>query len=179
MNASASFHEEQRLRRWFVATIVATVALPLIGVFGYAAVEQLLFGRPVGDRPMPDAALLATAAAAVGVSLLIFVAAAVSRLVTEVRPSGLYVRYVPFHRKPRRVPLDGVVRCRPVTYRPVRDYGGWGLRWVPGGFAYNVRGNRGVRIDYADGRHLLIGSQRPEELAAAIQPLLAGGTTGQ
>ena len=178
MEAPASFHEEQRINRWFVALVVAAVALPPIGVFGYAAIEQLLFGRPVGDQPMSDTALAISAAAAIVVSLLIAVAVGMSRLVTEVRPSGLYVRYVPFHRRPRRIALDRVVRCRPVTYRPIRDYGGWGLRWVPGGFAYNVRGNRGVRIDYADGRHLLIGSQNPDELAAAIQPLVEGPAAG-
>ena len=37
------------------------------------------------------------------------------------------------------------------------------------GRAYNVSGREGVRLDFADGKHLLIGSQRAEELAAAIQ----------
>jgi hypothetical protein len=40
------------------------------------------------------------------------------------------------------------------------------------GWAYNISGNRGVRIDYKDGNRFLIGSQRPEELQQAIQPRL-------
>ena len=34
----------------------------------------------------------------------------------------------------------------------------------------NARGNRGLRIDLADGTRLLIGSQRPETLALALEP---------
>jgi len=36
------------------------------------------------------------------------------------------------------------------------------------GKAYNVGGNRGVRLDFSNARHLLIGSQRPGELDNAI-----------
>jgi hypothetical protein len=54
------------------------------------------------------------------------------------------------------------------TYRPIRDYGGWGIRYGRGGKAYNVSGNRGVMLELSDGQKLLIGSQRPEELANAI-----------
>ena len=34
--------------------------------------------------------------------------------------------------------------------------------------AYNVSGNRGVQPVFSNGKRLLIGSQRPDELAAAI-----------
>jgi hypothetical protein len=36
------------------------------------------------------------------------------------------------------------------------------------GWAYNVRGNRGVQLELANGKRILIGSQRAEELAGAI-----------
>ena len=54
-------------------------------------------------------------------------------------------------------------------YRPILDYGGWGIRWGPGkGWAYNVSGNRGVQLELLDGKQLLIGSQNPEKLAQMI-----------
>jgi len=94
------------------------------------------------------------------------------RLTTEVRGGRLYIRFFPRHLSFRRIQLDDVARCDAVTYRPVRDYGGWGIKGGRGSRAYNVSGNRGVRIDYADGTHLLIGSQRPDELAHAIRSLM-------
>lgn len=39
---------------------------------------------------------------------------------------------------------------------------GWGIRrgWGGRGWAYTVSGNRGVLLELADGRHVLLGSQR-------------------
>jgi hypothetical protein len=42
------------------------------------------------------------------------------------------------------------------------------VRFGPRGRAYNVSGNRGVEITLANGKRVLIGSQRSDELAAAI-----------
>ena len=101
------------------------------------------------------------------------------KLVTEVRPDGLYVRFVPLHRRCRHIPFDSnLLAVHSITYSIV-DYGGWGIRWVPNGKAYNVRGNQGVRLDFANGRHLMIGSQRPGELAAAIEHAWSGLRTSQ
>ena len=49
------------------------------------------------------------------------------------------------------------------------DYGGWGIRRGRRGWAYNVSGNRGVLLQLENEKTLLIGSQRPDELAAAIE----------
>jgi hypothetical protein len=41
----------------------------------------------------------------------------------------------------------------------------------------NARGDRGVRIELADGSRLLVGSQRPEDLALALErAMLRPGT---
>ena len=41
-----------------------------------------------------------------------------------------------------------------------------------------VRACRGVRLEFHNGKHLLIGSQRSEELAAAIEMLLKQSAQG-
>jgi hypothetical protein len=70
----------------------------------------------------------------------------------------------------RRIPLGDVLAHEVVTYRPIRDYGGYGIKYsFRLGWAYNVKGNRGVRLQIKDKKPLLIGSRRPEELAEAIQ----------
>lgn len=107
-----------------------------------------------------------------GFLYLVVLLAVTVELTTEVCADGLRLRFFPFHLSFRRIRLDDVARCDAVTYRPILQYGGWGIRWTWKGRAYNVSGNRGVRIDYADGTHLLIGSQRPDELAHAIRSLM-------
>ena len=103
----------------------------------------------------------------VAVTVLVDVLLIKGGLETEVRGDGVHVRFFPFHLSFRKIPLENVVKVEARSYRPIREYGGWGIRCGRRGRAYNMSGNLGVRIDYADGRHLLIGSRRAEELAEA------------
>jgi hypothetical protein len=161
------FHESQTFR----ATWLLVVVLLPTAVFGYAVVQQLVLGRPWGDRPMPDAALVATFAIfGLGVPCLWVLL----RLDTSVDEHGLSVRFRPFHLRPRRYGFDRLARWEAVTYRPLLDYGGWGIRLGPKGWAFNVSGNRGVRLTFDDGRTLLIGSQRADELVAALDAARRG-----
>jgi hypothetical protein len=92
------------------------------------------------------------------------------RMTTEVTPSQLRVWFgwIPTYR--RIVPLGTIVRLEVVSYRPLADYWGWGIRsGRDGERVLNARGNRGVRIDFADGTRLLVGSQQPEALAMALE----------
>ncbi|HTL28989.1 MAG TPA: hypothetical protein VL282_07210, partial [Tepidisphaeraceae bacterium] len=63
-----------------------------------------------------------------------------------------------------------IVQFEPRTYRPLVDASGWGVHYsfTGKGWAYNVTGDRGVQIRLKDGKWLLIGSQKPDELARAI-----------
>ena len=62
------------------------------------------------------------------------------------------------------------------TYRPIWEYGGWGIRCSFGkGKAYNVSGNKGVQLVFKSGKRLLIGSQRADELEEALSKLERGG----
>ncbi len=70
----------------------------------------------------------------------------------------------------RVVPLGGIRRIEPATFRPIADYGFWGVRsGRDGERALIARGTRGVRLELADGSLLLIGSQRADELAQVLQ----------
>ena len=166
------FREVQRFTQpWLWVLIVVTV-LGMIGLFGWGMVQQLVFGETWGNRPMSDAGLAVTGTLVILFHLGILTLFASARLITEVRTDGLYIRYLPFHFSFRRIPLEDLESFVARTYRPMREYGGWGIKWCRGGRAYNVSGNRGVRLNYATGRHILIGSQRADELAQAIGSVL-------
>ena len=90
------------------------------------------------------------------------------RLLTEVRADGIYLKMSPLHRSFRRISWSEIERYESRRYRPLREFGGWGIRWVPGKLAYNVSGNRGIWIERTDGRVVLVGSQHPEEFVTAI-----------
>jgi len=86
--------------------------------------------------------------------------------VTEKDLSVGFGALFPFYR--RRIATADIASCEAVTYSPLAEYGGWGIKWGRGGVALNARGNRGVRLTLRDGRRILVGSQRPEELAEAL-----------
>lgn len=88
-------------------------------------------------------------------------------LITEVRTEGLYVRFKLLWPE-RMIPYSQIVNVEAKRYRPILEYGGWGVRGIPVK-AFNVSGNRGVLLTLANGRTLMIGSQRPDQLAAALQ----------
>ena len=170
-NSKILFREVQRMRQPLIWVILISATLIMIGVFGYGIVQQVVFGQPWGDRPMSDLGLLTSGVAGMAVMGGALVLLGFSRLITEVRRDGLFVRYIPFHWSPKKIALGNVRDAVAVTYRPLLHYGGWGIRIARGGRAYNAYGSRGVRLDFRNARHLLIGSQRPEELAEAIEQL--------
>jgi len=90
------------------------------------------------------------------------------RLSVQVDTEAVRIRFFPIWKK--TIPLVEIVRWEARTYRPILEFGGWGIRWSPfgKGWAYNVSGNQGVQLELANGKRILIGSQRAEELARAI-----------
>ena len=107
---------------------------------------------------------------AVCVALPVVLVVGFLRMTTEVTPTDLRVWFgwIPTYR--RIVLVGAIVRLEVVSYRPFADYWGWGIRsGRDGERVLNARGNRGVRIELSDGSRLLIGSQRPEALALALE----------
>jgi len=109
----------------------------------------------------------------IGVPIAVTALFLLLKLETEVRPDGLYVRYFPFHIHFKRFGPEDLSECYARRYKPIMEYGGWGIRCsLRNGKAYNVSGNRGVQLVLSSGKKLLIGSQKADELAAAIREIM-------
>ncbi len=157
-----AFSETQRFTQRWIAVLVSLMAL---GIWAMA-LSRFVFHRPQGAGTVDDALLAFTwVLVGMGVPLLFLT----MELVVEVRRDGLYVRFAPFHRRPRVFLWQDIAEFRARRYRPIREFGGWGIRWGRSGRAYNVRGDRGLQLVLRDGRRLLIGSQRAEELEEAMR----------
>jgi hypothetical protein len=115
------FEESQAFRH---PGVWALVAIPICGAW-FAAIWQLLLGRNFGDNPAPDWVLLAVVAV-VGVLLPLWLATL--RLVTRVDEDGVDVRFRP-PLAGRRFPFEEIESCDEVRYLPIREFGGWGIRW--------------------------------------------------
>jgi hypothetical protein len=82
--------------------------------------------------------------------------------------------YVSLIRK--RIPFADISAVEPVEYRPILEFGGWGIRFGRNGKrAWTIRGNRAVRLQLKDGKLVYVGSEKPERLAERIRAAAASG----
>ncbi len=168
-SGEALLHEEQRFRSPLLwVPLLATVFL-VLAALGAVWWLQNMKQRATGAAPMSNESLWLFGGAAillnVGLLALFFVAA----LIVEVRPGRLLVRFAPFQTRFLEFSLADLGSCAAVTYDPLREYGGWGIRYGRNGKAYTVSGNAGVQLEFENGPKLLIGSQHAPELAGAIE----------
>jgi hypothetical protein len=166
------FHERQQFRQRWMWVLLLGVSLPVIALLAYGLYRQIVDRVPFGNRPISNAGLAA-------VSLFTFFTLVATlalmywaRLEVTVSDDGILIRFFPFHRHGRRIALRDVTEARARTYEPITEYGGWGIRYGFNGMAYNVSGHEGVQLVLVNGKSILIGSQRSEELEAAIMRAL-------
>lgn len=166
------FEEEQRFRQVWVRVLFITAGVLPLGVAIWALVQQLGYGVTFGKNALSNGGLVTFATLfillSVGLTWLIFSC----KLRTLVRADGLFVRFSPFHRKDKQLGPERLLRWAVRDYRPLREYGGWGIRYGTAGKAYNVSGHRGVQLEYSNGERVLIGSDRAEELCSAIDEMM-------
>jgi hypothetical protein len=138
---------------------------------GATAAGVLATARAIGMGARFGVAGLAAAATGLALREMLF------PMETRVLEDEIHIR---FGRRTRfRIPLRHVSRAYARAYSPINEYGGWGIRSGSKvhGKAFNMRGNEGVQLILRSGQRVLIGSQMPDELAAAIQRACGCETT--
>jgi hypothetical protein len=96
----------------------------------------------------------------------ILIAVVTAHQTTRVTPEAVEVRFGVLYRT--SIPIADLAQAEAVAYRPIREYGGWGIRGFGRRRALNMRGDRGVLLHRKDGSTILVGSQKPRELLAAL-----------
>ncbi len=79
----------------------------------------------------------------------------------------LHLGRVPLVR--RTVPFGDIRALESVVYRPLREFGGWGVRRRGSRRAWTARGNRAVKLELSGGQELFIGSDNPQRLEERIR----------
>jgi hypothetical protein len=126
---------------------------------------QVILGHTWGKHPMSNADVIGWTV----FLWLIYFRLITVRLVTEVRNGELIIAMRGLWRS-HRIPLDRIQSVETMDHDPARDYGGYGIRTTREGKAYVAGGGGGgVRVNLAGGEKVVVGSQRPAELAAALR----------
>ena len=154
MEKKPIFYEVQQFRQWWVwAILIGVNVATAVGIYAGNAIDASV-SLILVLLPLPPIVLL----------LFWFWKAA---LITKIGHDGIYVKFTYFHRDFKFYPWDSIAYCEVKKYNPTMDYGGWGIK--PG--AYNVSGNMGMLIQFTRRDNLMIGTNRPDELKAALSDL--------
>ena len=170
MIESTAFTEEQRFRQPWLIIPMWIYFIAMLALCLYCGYREFVLDSPWGGRDFAKGGLFSVFAVHVLVSVVLLFFFRKMKLTVKVRGDGIHIRYFPFHFKDVVIMPADIKSQRPVTYHPIKEYGGWGIRrgWGKNKKCYNVMGNRGVLLEYKNGGTLLIGSQNPEMLSEAI-----------
>ncbi|MFY1047854.1 hypothetical protein [Chryseobacterium sp. GP-SGM7] len=150
MQENSAFCEKQHFRQWWLWSILIFV----LGVSIYNFTDSLEY--------FSTGELIASSS----VSVIIFILFFIIKLETKIDELGIRVRFFPFHLQFRYFQWKNVEKAFIREYSPITEYGGWGLRggMFGNGKAYNISGNIGLQLVFKDGKKLLIGTQKSEEI---------------
>ncbi|MEY2894774.1 MAG: hypothetical protein RIS42_493 [Bacteroidota bacterium] len=148
------FKETQRFTQWWLWLV-------LMGSWG--AMIYSLFT----DKPESGISYVVSGVIMCGLPILFWQ----MRLMTRITAEGIYVRFIPFHFKEQFYPWDSIESAQVRTYSPLKEYGGWGIKYGFNGQGkvYNVSGNEGLQLVFKSGEKLLIGTQKPAEIQAVVR----------
>ena len=143
------FIEKQRFNQWWLWILLATsLAVPAILLFKEATEKSGGFSGLI--------IILSV--------ILLFVVLQMRTIVTK---DAIQLTYFPFVNK--TINLSDIDTMKVINYGFV---GGWGIRlWTKYGTVYNTRGNKGLHIKLKNGKQLVIGTQKPQELEKVIEQL--------
>ena len=114
----------------------------------------------------------ARAIVAITLSVPLLITLIFMRLDVRVNHKEIRIAFGPVHVVRRSISHTQLASAEPVTFRPVRDFGGWGVRFMGRkGTAWTLKGNGAVKLTLdVDGetKLLYVGSPTPDRLASRI-----------
>ena len=153
------FKERQKFTQWCLWTLLIGLGvLPIYGIH-----KQMILGESFGNNPLPDWGLIIFSLFIFGlITLFIFL-----RLDTEIDENEIRINFYPFLR--RNVSWKDVESAEVIKYSCL---GGWGIRFsTKYGIVYNAKGNKGLAIKLTNGKKIVIGIQKENELSIVVEKL--------
>jgi hypothetical protein len=102
-----------------------------------------------------------------GISLISYYL--LSNLKTSVSPKGISVKFWPMMSQYKYISWEEIDKVFLRKYKPLDDYGGWGIKHGKKGKSLTVRGHYGLQLIKKSGEKLLIGTQKNIELQEFLE----------
>ncbi len=150
---------------WWVVLIVVAVT----SLMWYGFIQQIIYGYPFGTNPASDPVLIVLWLL-FGIGFPIFFLSL--KLTTTVTEMAIYVQFKPLMIKQQTIPFSEITSIQVETYHPIKEFWGYGIRLsIDGAKAYNIKGNHGIRIELKNGKKMLIGTQKTDEIKEVLESI--------
>ena len=164
-----TYIEIQQFRQLWIWLLIIVTGLSSVGVFAYGFYEQIILGQTFGNKPMSDNVLTISFVGATFFFILLVLLFVYTKLTTMIDDSGISYKFFPFHLSFHKITWDQIESYEVTTYRPIREYGGWGIRFGWNKKAYNVSGNVGLSVQLKTGKKVLFGTVMEQELREFLE----------
>jgi len=163
MDTPVLFSEKQRFQQWWIWAIL----LVINGIVIFDMIWQVVLAQQPNNKLVGDMELILISSVFMGFTVLFFMC----NLRTRITADGIDVRLFPVHLTFKHYSWTDIEKAYVREYSPIREYGGWGLRYsiTGAGKAYNISGNMGLQLELKSGKKLLIGTKKAEELSALLE----------
>lgn len=93
------------------------------------------------------------------------------KLKTRVDVIGIHNQFYPFHFRYKTIRWAAIDKCYLRKYNAISEYGGWGNKFSlfgKNGKSFTTKGNIGLQLKLKNGKNILIGTQKKEELQRTL-----------
>jgi len=155
------FIEEQKFTQiWlFLGLAIAFVVVTIPIIKDWDTISQGSFGEILSNTR------------GILVFIFVFVLFNFFKLKTRIDEKGVYYQYLPFYFSCRFLPWNSISKCYVRNYDAIFEYGGWGLKFSfrkSKGKSFTVKGDVGLQLELRNGKKILIGTQKKDEIQRTI-----------
>lgn len=93
------------------------------------------------------------------------------KLITKIDKNGIHYEFFPLQFKLILLSWENIESCSIRRYNAITEYGGWGMRFNffrKNGKALTTKGNIGLQLVLKNGKKILIGTQKKEDMERTL-----------
>ena len=168
--ARVYFEENQRFNQPWIWILMVGITVVTLGGLVYSSIINLTGNENVNTEADVKALIFALIFTFITFATIYWLLLTV-RLYTRVENDGIHYRFPPIVNKWKKISKAELKSYEVRKYSPLKEFGGWGYRIGKNGKALNIRGNMGLDMELVDGKKLILGTQKADELKLALQKL--------
>lgn len=156
--ANRVFNESQTYRGTWLIYLILLVELPPVILL------TVLFFTSEEKQEMGIALVFVFGIMSLALTLILNI-----KLETRIDHRGIHFRYLPFIRKWRLISKMSILSAEVITFNPLLDFGGWGIKRNRTTKLYNITGDHGLLVDSGEIKKILLGALKAGELKSFLE----------